>query len=830
MCSFWRRLVCAVLALACLAGAAGAQTRPLGVEDIVSTEAFGRASISPDARWGLYEKRGPYDTAPRFDLGPRSQWAITDLWLLDLRAPNATPRRLLSGEGPGLIRGDWSPSGGRLLVYRLRADRLEIGVVTMAGGTVRWTGLAAEMPTLGAAAQWLSDDQLVVMTRQDGSLPLLIRYYGGSQAAAIAAWRRTAEGREPSRTVVDADQGITADQPATDQALILIDARSGDQQVVARGRLRDFAASPDGRALALVRAGPLIPVRPDAVVQSDVPKRGRLSVIALGTGQEFAVDPGMDVAPHLLRWKADSAALLAWVRRDGEAWSDGGLVRVSRDASVSRVERGDLKARPAAMDIDSLRGVQADWLGDTPVLYARAPDGDRFDWYALDGTVPRALTSGLATAPPRLAAVGVDAAYVFGDGAFWRMGPRGLRAIGPGQQALAQVSVGDIEKPIRLRVNESPRQAWAAAVGAGGVLEILDGSGPTLLMPGGQDGDPVLAVSRTSALTVSSQGLVETLSLRTAKGVRPVDRVNAGLADVALSKPIRLTHLDAFGRPAVSWLFLPEGRSVGAARGMVVDVYPGSVDGGEWGGPLALTYGLRAAVLAGAGFAVLSPAIPIDRKDTTSADYYVRSVDLAVDAALAARPELPGDRIAVAGHSFGGYVALAMATRPTRYRSYISWAGTTEMVSKWGEFIPATRFLAEDRHMMRNQQGWMEVGQGGLNGPPWSDPAAYIAASPVLSADRITAPVLLISADKDFVPLSQAELMFSARYRLGGKVRLVTYWGEEHSLWSPANIRDLYAQIFDWLDETLRKPLDVRPDEPGGAPTPAPTPRTPPRP
>ena len=33
--------------------------------------------------------------------------------------------------------------------------------------------------------------------------------------------------------------------------------------------------------------------------------------------------------------------------------------------------------------------------------------------------------------------------------------------------------------------------------------------------------------------------------------------------------------------------------------------------------------------------------------------------------------------------------------------------------------------------------------------------------------------------------------------------RLVTYWGEEHFNWSPANIRDLYGQIFDWLETTL---------------------------
>ena len=125
--------------------------------------------------------------------------------------------------------------------------------------------------------------------------------------------------------------------------------------------------------------------------------------------------------------------------------------------------------------------------------------------------------------------------------------------------------------------------------------------------------------------------------------------------------------------------------------------------------------------------------------------------------------------------------------------------------------------------MMRNQQGWLETGQGGLNGPPWNDIQGYVDSSPYLAADRISAPVMMITADRDFVPMSQAELMFSARYRLGGKARLVTYWGEDHAVWSPANIRDLYEQIFDWLDDTLAAQSGVRPDAQDALPTSAPS-------
>lgn len=829
-----RRLAAAMMALAFLASGARAQTgtpRALTVDDIVSSEAFGRASISPDERWAIYEKRGPYDTAPRFDLGPRSQWRTTDLWLVDLKDPGAAPVRLAPGQGPGLLRGPWSPTGARLLIYRIRDETLEVGIVTLVDRSVRWSGLTPEMPQTGAAAEWVSDERVVLMTRPDATLPLLLRYYRASQTAVVEAWTRTATGKTASRTVMNAEAGAAwPDQAVPDQALVALDVTSGGVRTLARGALRDFALAPDGRRLALVRAGERVPVVADAIIQMDVPTRQKLSLVTLADGAETAVAAD-DVAPHLLRWSSDSRGLLVWSRTDGKAWSEGRLLRVDQGGLVRVVPSGDLAVRPEGVEIDTLRGVQADWMGNTPVLYGRPAGASRFDWYALQSEGPRNLTASLTVPPSRVAAADTGALYFFGDGAFWSATLEGLKRLSTPDEPVSEVVIGDIEKPFRLKMNDAPRQDWAAAVVQGmtaiasgqGVDKVLDASGSS-------DVARPLAASRHAALVLRNHGMVETLSLRNTDGEQYLDRVNGALADVVLTAPEALDHKDAFGRPTRSWLFLPGKTFEGPLRGVVVDVYPGSVDAGAWSGPFTLTYGLRAAVLAGAGFAVLSPSIPVDRKDTTSADYYARSVDAAVDAALEAHPDLPRDRIAIVGHSFGGYTALAIATRSRRYRSYVSWAGMTEMFSDWGEFIPVTRLLAEDRHMMRNQQGWIETGQGGISGPPWKEPAAYIASSPLLFADRISAPVMLITADRDYVPMSQAELMFSALYRLGARARLVTYWGEDHSLWSPANIRDLYRQIFDWLDLTLNAPPAVKPPEPDALPRPEPSLQRPPPP
>ncbi|KAK0329808.1 hypothetical protein LTR94_035261, partial [Friedmanniomyces endolithicus] len=80
-----------------------------------------------------------------------------DLWIVDLADPTGEPRRLLAGEGPGLQRTAWSPSGKRLLITRLQGQAYEYGVVDVANRSVEWTGLAADISTKGAEAEWASD-------------------------------------------------------------------------------------------------------------------------------------------------------------------------------------------------------------------------------------------------------------------------------------------------------------------------------------------------------------------------------------------------------------------------------------------------------------------------------------------------------------------------------------------------------------------------------------------------------------------------------------------------------------------------------------------------
>lgn len=812
------RLMLAVMGFACAASTALGQSRPLQIDDVVKLEGFGRASISPDGRWAVYEKRGAYDTTPGFDFGGRSTWAITDLWRVNLTDTTRRPQRLLPAEPVGLLRGPWSPSGRHMLVYRFGHGRYEVGIASPDDRSVRWSGLTPEIPLTGASAEWITDDEIALTVRPDGSLPAIVRYYGGSQAEATEAWERTAKGHEASRTIVEARAGVArTETPDPIQALVILNIPTGQTRTIAEGRIADFAVSPDGRKVAVVKGGERMAVRPDVLDQAESPTRQRLVFADLKTGAVASPLEGFDVAPYLLRWSPESGRLLVWARRDGLAWTEGALMQVD-EAGASVIPSTGLT--PGAGG-DILRGVRADWLDGVPVLYARTDSSRRFDWYALrDGDEPRPLTTTLTAPPSRLAATGMKSLYMFADGALWAVDFSGARRTSPRGAKVSEVVIGDIDKAFRLKFNEAPRQDLILALRADGASLVLGGSGRARKIAAGNLSSRPLAMSPDAVLFLDRSEMVETLTLKTADGVRDLDTVNAGLADVVLSKPRPIDHLDAFGRPTQSWLFLPPGAEAGSAKALIVQVYPGSVDTGEWYGPQTLTYGLRAVTMAGAGYAVLTPSIPIGEPGTTDLDFYVRSVDAAVDAALAAQPDLPRDRIAVQGHSFGGYTALAIATRSNRYRSYIASSAMSDWFGEWGEFVPATRLMPEDGLMMMNQQGYVETGQGELSGTPWEDAQTYVDHSPYLAADKITAPVLLITADRDFIPMSQSERMFSALYRLGRTTRLVTYWGEHHHLLSPANMRDLHAEVFDWLDRTLATPATVSPDATAGAPTP----------
>jgi dipeptidyl aminopeptidase/acylaminoacyl peptidase len=814
----------ALIALAWLVApaCADAQARPVTLDDVLAMRTFGEAAVSPDGQWAIYERRGAYDASPRFDQGARSWWGASELMLVATRSGKPRPL-LVAKAGVGYLLGSWSPDGERVLVYRLDGDRLEAGVVTLPTGEVRWTGLTPDLPITGAGSDWIDGRRLALTVRADASLPWMLRFDGSGARVMDRRWSETAAGRRPSRTVFDTrDAAVSSDELSALLTLVLIDSVSGATDVLAEGRIRDIAVSPDGQWLAVLKAAEPIPlVEAERNVQSAVLRRGRLTLVSV-VGQGPAVSAGpLDVAPNLLRWSPASDEVLVWTRRDDQGWADGGLAAVGVDGRVRRIASTGLSPTGEGRTVDELRPIRADWLGDKVILYARKAGTSRSDWWGLDGERPVPLTVALARTPERLAAVEDGRALVFADEALWEMTAGGLRRLSSSKEAWSQGQADDPMKPVRVRAT-APRRTWAAAAAAATIgVRSLGGVAAWQVRTPCAQGPRLRAASPTAAVVLCVDRGVETLSLATPAGLRIVDRVNEAFEDLVIPQARPIAHRDVRGRMTQSFLYLPPGLAASEVKGVLVQVYPGIADDGRRIDAQSLQSSLRPQLLTSGGYAVLSVGLPTQAESARAEMFedFARGVDLAVEAMLIEFPELPRDRLALIGHSFGGYAALGVATRTDRFRSLVVWAAPTDMAGKWGEFMSQGRLWPQDGLTLNQPIGAVETGQAGMGNPPWDAVRQYADASPYWLADRIHTPLLLITADRDYVPMTQSERMFTALHRQGRRARLIAYWGEGHDNASPANIRDVYHQIFDWLDQTIGAGA-VTSSDPGEPPTP----------
>lgn len=809
--------------------------RSVSLDDVLAMETFGSAALSPDGEWLVYERRRPYDTAPRFDRAHRSGWTVSDLMIVSTRG-TATPEILIPREiATGMLFGSWAPDGRHLLVYRLNADELEAGIVRVADRSVHWTGLTPDLPITGAGSAWLDERRLAITVHPDGVLPWMLRFDGTGREEMDRRWGQTAEGREPSRSRIETrDHRVTTDAGPHPLELLTLDIVSGDRRALARGAIRDIAPSPQGDRIAILTSQEHAPSDPGVVVQSAVQSRSRLTFVDTATAAVTILPDRIDVAPNLLRWSAKGDAVLVWAREDGQSWRDATLRSFGVNGAGKVFVTDDLRPLRDGANIDELQIVQADWLGEEAVLRARRPGDTRFDWWRVGSGPPQDLTASLRSPPSRLSAVLDDSVLAFADGRLWSIGAMGdLRGLTPTEPALSDGQSHTLMEAPRQRANETSRRSWTVAVSDRETRILGEDGSNRLSARRPQCGGTFQgrSASRSGVVSVCLDQGVETLRLATASKDRLIDVVNAGFSGLALSQAQPIAHLDRLGRPTTSYLFMPPGIAPSAVKGLVVLVYPGVVEDGRYVEATSLAVlGPRAQILASGGYAILSASLPSETESvrTEMMEDFTVGMDLAVDAVLEAMPDLPENRMAMIGHSFGGYVALSIATRSSRFRSYISWAGPTDPASRWGELTPHMRVWPEDYTTLNSGPGTVEVGQAGMAGPPWGDVEAYAAASPYLLADRIQSPVLLITADRDYVPMTQAEKLLTALDRQGKWARLVTYFGEGHTNASPANVRDVYREIFDWLDRTLGpEALNPATDD---APMPEPSPRSPPSP
>jgi dipeptidyl aminopeptidase/acylaminoacyl peptidase len=255
-------------------------------------------------------------------------------------------------------------------------------------------------------------------------------------------------------------------------------------------------------------------------------------------------------------------------------------------------------------------------------------------------------------------------------------------------------------------------------------------------------------------------------------------------------------------------LVLPAGHQQGKRYPLVTWLYPGWMVTDTSYVPFLYdkqsVSSLNLVPLISRGVGLLIPSLPLP-PDGETADPYLelpKGVMPAVDRAIELGFADP-DRLALMGHSFGGYATFSLVSYTHRFKAAFAMAGPSNLVSKYGEYFPGQRYY-DYAHEELFGPALAESGQTRMGRPPWGDLFRYMRNSPISFADRVQTPLMIIQGDMDYVSLQQGEEFFNAMYRLGKEAHFVRYWGEGHVIDSPANIRDLWQRIFAWLDQHLQ--------------------------
>lgn len=803
----WRHLLCLALLLTgsgnpALRAEDPARSRPLRVDDLLAWEDLGddfspRAFISPSGESIAYRRMRPASSRHSF----RTQiWSLErkgmDVWLYS-RARGSFNLTQGDGDDSTWWSPKWSPSGKRLGLLSNRHERLGIWYYDTSQERLAELSLPDESISPDRFA-WLDEERLLVV--------YAVNDINRWQTVEVArkGWDRfdrglpTAAPRGAQVEPLDSNAG----------GLAILDVRKNAWRALHRannGRKPVGAfIAPGKRHIACSYFGAELPLAAGTQLSFGAQSSFRLEVIDLDTGKaQPLIEAG---SPSLFRrkveWSADGSRLAYWNQTSAGRWQ-------LCEAAPSNGAKTELNTTSLLLDDNDIQLV---WESGTQLwISARTQAGQPAAWWALrpDGSpVPAQLPEGCnrvwSAGGGRSLAATSNELFLADRGEqkllarFSRGSVEGItfsQASGFVQKkCLVQLRSAGGEVEFKAIDLDSAEITCVSAPSKGGKLEAF-GESPTR--------DPIAVVS-TSVPAAQLWECTSTGRTLLAEANR------AYLAGVALPKLQLVQYTSEEGKSLFGVLMAPADAAESRRAPLVVEIYPGAVFSGRpgefeaFGRDRYMGAGKAfqsAAVLVGAGFAVLVPSIPLS--DWGKADdglLKIRGSVLPAVAAAAKTGLVDAGRVFLFGHSHGGYGTNGLVGLTERFSAAVSSAGVADSVSA---YLSAPNFLYTNSAAVSTSTFWsFEQGQQAMGSPPWSDSSRYLRNSPIMYVERVKTPLLLLHGDIDAnVSVHQSVEMFQALSRLGKSVEFVPYWGEGHLFVSPANIRDRWARIIRWFDD-----------------------------
>jgi acetyl esterase/lipase len=239
-------------------------------------------------------------------------------------------------------------------------------------------------------------------------------------------------------------------------------------------------------------------------------------------------------------------------------------------------------------------------------------------------------------------------------------------------------------------------------------------------------------------------------------------------------------------------LFLPANYEAGKKYPTIVYIYEKLSQGMNTYGHLAAN-GFNKSLYTSNGYAVLMPDIKYKINDPGMSAVWCLTP--AVKAAIATGVVDP-DKVALHGHSWGGYQTAFMITQSNLFKAAIAGAPLTDLISMYSSIYWNTG---------TTNQPIFESSQGRFTSGYMDNPEPYIRNSPVFHAQNVKTPLMILHNDKDgAVDFTQGIEYYNTLRRLQKNVIMLQYKGENHGLVKPANRKDYSVRMLEFFDYHLK--------------------------
>jgi len=830
--------VCTIIALTvsflvgCLAyGADQKSQRPFTVNDLFELEDVGRYyggpySFSADGQKLAFTRVRAKKTLANHKWEYLWGNAGGDVWVQ--MGANDAPVNITNGakDGSGWWSPQWSADGRKLAMLSTRGGNVRLWVwdadtKQLRQLTTRGVDLVAdvhERPFL-----WVNAAHLLCPVLPEGEQPLGMEIELQTPKIASAAWPKVAKGDEVTASVLES--GVPVDlEKQTKGNLLLIDAASGQEKVVVRGTPRSWQLSPDGNTLVFTRRVSMYTPKANEPIPFSSSAFFGLVTVELanldGTPIPLHGKVSQDVVEESIRWSPDGKEVSFLGYASGH---DKPPLLYRLNVSQRTVTQQSLNNLDAVPIVREEAGIEWTTAGDLIVRAAKYTAAERSDvtarrdWWLIpkDGA-QKCLTQGIKDPPRELWPQDGRQAFVgLADGAIWRLEP----------------DTGKAEKVTTNFEAKIARISWPAMTNEGTDEYRQPGRTYSQLVFSVEESaslSPYLLDLRSNKITpiekpapkaefVAYSPLTDTdifyatdrNGLQIWRGdVRSNQQsalvsANVFLRDVAEGEFKQIEYTSLNGEKLKGWLILPPGYEAGKRYPVLAWVYAGWVAGDRPSPYESIDSNgtLNLQIPAARGYVVLLPSMPLAPEGVPE-DPMLRlpeGVLPAVDKVIEMGIGDP-DRLFLMGQSFGGFSTYGLVTQTQRFKAAVSLAGLSDLISLYGQFDARERYTEHPQEELF-MQALMESAQTGMGNPPWKDQGRYIRNSPIFYVDRVKTPLMIIQGDVDYVAMQQGEEFFISLYRQGKRAKFVRYWGEGHVLESPANIRDMWNQIFLWFDE-----------------------------